>query len=102
MRIGEAAHDQIQLAHAAAPGAKQNPPPALVERCASKDGAGHQAPFLLPVHAVSIRQQEESFLANRLIQPLEVCGAACARPRLYRQERVLSAQASQRNGRNGA
>ena len=33
MRIGEAAHDEIHLAHASAPGAKQNPPPALVERC---------------------------------------------------------------------
>jgi hypothetical protein len=64
MRIGEATHDQIHLAHAAPPGAKQNPAPALIERCASEGGAGHQAPFLLPVHAVSIRQQEESFLAN--------------------------------------
>ena len=36
MRIGEAAHDQIHLAHAAAPGAKQNPPPALIERCAGE------------------------------------------------------------------
>jgi hypothetical protein len=79
VRIGEATHDQIHLAHAAPPGAKQNPPPALIERCATKGGAGHQAPFLPPVHAVSIRQQEESFLADRLIQPLEVCGAASAR-----------------------
>jgi len=41
MRIGEAAHDEIHLAHAATPGAKQNPPPALVERCAAEGGAGH-------------------------------------------------------------
>ena len=36
IRVGELAHDEIHLAHAAAPGAKQNPPPALVERCAGE------------------------------------------------------------------
>jgi hypothetical protein len=90
VRICEATHYQIHLAYAAPPGAKQNPPPALIERSASEGGAGHQAPFLLPGHAVLIRRQEESFLANRLIQPRKSAEPR-ARPRLYRQERVLSA-----------
>jgi len=33
-RVGEAADDQIHLAHTAAPGAEQQPPPPLVQSCA--------------------------------------------------------------------
>jgi hypothetical protein len=32
--VGEAADNQIHLAHAAAPGAEQQPPPSLVQSCA--------------------------------------------------------------------
>jgi hypothetical protein len=42
MRISEATHNEIHLAHASAPGAKQNPPPALIERCAAQSRAGHE------------------------------------------------------------
>ena len=39
MRVGELAHDEIHLAHAAAPGAKQNPPPPLIERGAAQQSS---------------------------------------------------------------
>jgi hypothetical protein len=97
MRIGEAAHDQIHLAHASAPGAKQNPPPALVERSASEGGARHQAPFLPRARDVSIRQQEKSFLANPLVQPL-VCGAARARAYIGRDPRCQPGRHSEMTG----
>ena len=41
MRVGEPAHDKVHLAQAAAPGAKQNPPPALIERRTAQHRAGH-------------------------------------------------------------
>ena len=42
MGIGEPAHDQIHLAHAAPPGAEQNPPPPLIERGTAQSRAGHE------------------------------------------------------------
>ena len=45
MRISEATYNEIHLAHASAPGAKQNPPPALIERCAREGGARHCEPL---------------------------------------------------------
>src|SRR6188472_81637 len=42
MRIGKAPHDQVGLARAAMPGAKQQPPPALVEAVARSGAAGHE------------------------------------------------------------
>ena len=47
MRIGEPAHDKIHFPHAAAPGAKQDPPPPLIERGAAQSRAGHHQPFKL-------------------------------------------------------
>ena len=47
MRIGEPAHDKIHFPRAAAPGAKQNPPPPLIERSAAQSRAGHDQPFKL-------------------------------------------------------
>jgi hypothetical protein len=41
VRIGEATYDQIHLAHAAPPSAKQNPAPALIERRTAQHRAGH-------------------------------------------------------------
>jgi hypothetical protein len=45
MRISEAAHDEIHLADASTPSAKQNPPPALIERGTAQSRARHQGPF---------------------------------------------------------
>ncbi len=41
MGIGEAAENEVHLAHAAAPGAKERPPPARVEIVAGTRAAGH-------------------------------------------------------------
>ena len=43
IHVRELAHHEIHFSDASAPGAKQNLPPALVERCAGEDGPGHEA-----------------------------------------------------------